>query len=91
MARLLSILALAAITSASPVQDLFYESLSSQAVINSKSVVSTEALQNHITSSKLKKRAEDLYKIAERSLDEYGHPTRVIGSEGKLCFLTAHS
>jgi aminopeptidase Y len=90
MAGLLSIIALAAITSASPVQNLLYESSSSQVVINSKSVVSTEALQNHITPAKLKKRAEDLYKIAERSLDEYGHPTRVIGSEGKLCYLITH-
>jgi len=33
--------------------------------------------------SVLKTHAEQLYKIAELSIDEYNHPTRVIGSKGQ--------
>lgn len=44
--------------------------------------VSSDALQQLINPDNLYKRAEQLFKIAESSIDEYGHPTRVIGSEG---------
>jgi aminopeptidase Y len=45
-------------------------------------LVDSEALQARISSTSLGKHANALYEIAKRSEDEYGHPTRVIGSEG---------
>lgn len=47
-------------------------------------LVDTEALQALISADALKKRAGILYNIAEKSEEEYGHPTRVIGSTGEL-------
>jgi hypothetical protein len=55
-----------------------------QALINTKPVITSEAIEDLITSKNLEKRAKELYKIAELSLDDYNHPTRVIGSPGKL-------
>ncbi|KKK23164.1 hypothetical protein P175DRAFT_0501298 [Aspergillus ochraceoroseus IBT 24754] len=49
-----------------------------------KALVSSSELQDHIHSSNLLDRAETLYSIAEQSVDEYNHPTRVIGSKGHL-------
>ncbi|KAL4892210.1 hypothetical protein BDV59DRAFT_54611 [Aspergillus ambiguus] len=49
-----------------------------------KELVSSEALQSHVDADNLLKRARDLYKIAELGIDEYNHPTRVIGSQGHL-------
>jgi len=48
-----------------------------------KVLVSSASLEADITKANLFKRAKDLYKIAELSHDEFNHPTRVIGSEGK--------
>jgi hypothetical protein len=48
-----------------------------------KKLVSTEALQASIKKDNLLARAEELYKIAKLGEEEYNHPTRVIGSEGK--------
>ncbi|CAG9944055.1 unnamed protein product [Clonostachys rosea f. rosea IK726] len=45
-------------------------------------LIDTDALQAKIKPANLEKRAESLYKIAELGEEEYGHPTRVIGSEG---------
>jgi aminopeptidase Y len=47
-----------------------------------KELVSSEALQSQIHVSNLLDRAKILYGLAERSIDEYNHPTRVIGSKG---------
>jgi aminopeptidase Y len=47
-----------------------------------KELVSSEALQSQIHVSNLIDRAKILYGLAERSIDEYNHPTRVIGSKG---------
>ncbi|TAQ84812.1 hypothetical protein B7494_g6873 [Chlorociboria aeruginascens] len=55
---------------------------SSQAIIKSKELVSSEAIQADITSKQLLKRAEHLFELAQLGTDEYGHPTRVVGSEG---------
>ncbi|KAL3450010.1 hypothetical protein BJX65DRAFT_294257 [Aspergillus insuetus] len=49
-----------------------------------KELVSSEALQSQIHVSNLLDRAKILYGLAERSIDEYNHPTRVIGSKGHL-------
>ncbi|KAG5981857.1 hypothetical protein E4U54_006537, partial [Claviceps lovelessii] len=47
-------------------------------------LVSTEALQGSVKMQHLWARAEKLYEIAKRSVAEYGHPTRVVGSQGHL-------
>ncbi len=44
--------------------------------------VETEALQDLVTEEGLRERAEALYNVSQKSVPEYGHPTRVIGSEG---------
>jgi aminopeptidase Y len=47
-----------------------------------KDLVSSEALQSHLHGKNLVKRANELFEIAQLSVDEYNHPTRVIGSKG---------
>ncbi|KAL2810810.1 hypothetical protein BJX63DRAFT_302138 [Aspergillus granulosus] len=49
-----------------------------------KELVSSEALQSQISVNNLLDRAKVLYGLAERGIDEYNHPTRVIGSKGHL-------
>ncbi|OJJ02275.1 hypothetical protein ASPVEDRAFT_83784 [Aspergillus versicolor CBS 583.65] len=49
-----------------------------------KELVSSSGLQDQIDVSNLLDRAKSLYSIAERGIDEYNHPTRVIGSQGHL-------
>ncbi|KAL4911061.1 hypothetical protein BDW74DRAFT_142358 [Aspergillus multicolor] len=49
-----------------------------------KPLVSSEELQSQIHVSNLLDRAKILYSLAERGIDEYNHPTRVIGSKGHL-------
>ncbi|KAG7663177.1 APE3 [[Candida] subhashii] len=49
---------------------------------NSLPEIDTDELQSLIGKKGLKKRAKELYKIAKSSVQEYGHPTRVIGSPG---------
>jgi aminopeptidase Y len=44
--------------------------------------IDTKKLQADIDIKKLVVRAEELAKIADLSLPEYNHPTRVIGSKG---------
>ncbi|KFY27513.1 hypothetical protein V493_03445 [Pseudogymnoascus sp. VKM F-4281 (FW-2241)] len=46
--------------------------------------VTSGALQQLINPQNLFSRAEELLDIAKLSIDEYGHPTRVIGSRGHL-------
>ncbi|KAI8629080.1 aminopeptidase [Xylariaceae sp. FL1651] len=45
-------------------------------------LVDTELLQASFSKESLLRRANDLYYIAKSSEEEFGHPTRVIGSEG---------
>lgn len=47
-----------------------------------KHLVSSEALQEQIDPASLLRRAKTLYRIAEQGIDEFNHPTRVIGSRG---------
>ncbi|KAL2854458.1 hypothetical protein BJY01DRAFT_205199 [Aspergillus pseudoustus] len=47
-------------------------------------LVSSEGLQSEIHINNLLDRAKVLYGLAERGIDEYNHPTRVIGSKGHL-------
>ncbi|KAI0391378.1 aminopeptidase [Xylariaceae sp. FL0594] len=48
----------------------------------SKPLVNTESLQAQISIDSLFERANALYEIAKTSEEEWGHPTRVIGSKG---------
>lgn len=52
-----------------------------------RKLVSSEALQEDINSKNLLQRANHLFELAELSIDEYGHPTRVIGSKGNFSFI----
>jgi hypothetical protein len=90
MARILSLLALSAVVGASTIQHPLQEN-SGQAVINNKPLVSSGALESHITSENLLKRAKQLYKIAELGAEEYNHPTRVIGSKGRFQSTNSYS
>ncbi|EPE29591.1 Zn-dependent exopeptidase [Glarea lozoyensis ATCC 20868] len=84
MKSLIPLLALSTIVASSTVQRPLQDASSSEAVVSSKSrpLVNSTQLQGHIHSDNLLKRAKELYKIAELGTAEYGHPTRVIGSEG---------
>lgn len=84
MSRILPFVALSALASASVLQQPLQQVSESQALINSKPTISSEKLQDLIKTENLKERSKELYKIAELSMDEYNHPTRVIGSPGKL-------
>lgn len=57
---------------------------SSSEELSSKPLIDTKALQDTIKAESLEKRAKEFYKIAQLGEDEYGHPTRVIGSKGEL-------
>jgi aminopeptidase Y len=85
MARLLSLLLGAAAVSA--INDPQQRPLTHPQASTSLDDVQpfTEALQARIHSKSLWKRAEKLYQLAEKSTEDYGHPTRVIGSKGRLC------
>ncbi|KKY28414.1 putative aminopeptidase y precursor [Phaeomoniella chlamydospora] len=52
--------------------------------VGEKPLINSPALQEKISANNLLKRAEKLYEIAESSIDQYNHPTRVIGSKGHL-------
>jgi aminopeptidase Y len=92
MYRFLYLVALSSLARSTVIQYPLHGSSDPQALISSsKELVSSKALQAHITSKNLLKRAEDLYKIAELGTDEYNHPTRVIGSEGRLQRVTCPS
>lgn len=47
-----------------------------------KPLVDSSEIQALVEQKNLLERAEDLYHVAELSIPEYGHPTRVIGSQG---------
>lgn len=49
-----------------------------------KPLVSSSALQSDVSSAALLDRANILFDISKSSIDEYGHPTRTIGSAGQF-------
>jgi aminopeptidase Y len=57
---------------------------SSPSVVGNGTAIDTKKLQSDIDIKKLVARAEELAKIADLSLPEYNHPTRVIGSKGEF-------
>ena len=58
-------------------------------ILKPKDLVDSSALEAHITEENLLKRANKLYEIAELGINEYNHPTRVIGSKGMELNLSA--
>lgn len=92
MARLSLVLALGGLSTALeiPLQLPWFSDSSHQLPLSGagpkhvldRPLVKTEALQAEISAFNLEKRAVALYSIAELGEDEYGHPTRVIGSAG---------
>lgn len=58
---------------------------SSPVVVSNGTTIDTKKLQADIDINKLVARAEALAKVADLSLPEYNHPTRVIGSQGENC------
>jgi aminopeptidase Y len=50
----------------------------------SKPLVNSTELQDLISGDRLLTRAKKLYEIAKLGEEEYNHPTRVIGSAGRL-------
>lgn len=50
---------------------------------DARELVNSAALQQRISPDNLLGRAKELYRLAETTIDEYGHPTRVIGSQGR--------
>ena len=51
-----------------------------------KPLVDSQSLQELINIDNLFKRSKDLYAVAELSMDEFNHPTRVIGSAGMCIY-----
>lgn len=87
MTRLIFITALSAVASASIIQLPLLSPINShisldRVTVESKPLVTTEAIQADIKSKNLLKRAEKLFEIAQLGVKEYNHPTRVIGSDG---------
>jgi hypothetical protein len=80
MYRLLSLVSAASLVAASAIQQPLRES--ETPLISTKELVSSTALEAHITKENLLDRAKQLFKIAELGAEEYNHPTRVIGSKG---------
>lgn len=81
--KLTALLVLASGILAAPLQDYFsVDELLWADTFNSLPEIDTTSLQNLIEVSALESRAKSLYNIALTSADEYGHPTRVIGSPG---------
>jgi aminopeptidase Y len=72
---------------ASPTQHPLLHTADQQTLINTKPLVSSQALQDDINEDNLLKRAKHLFKLAELADHEYNHPTRVIGSDGNRSLL----
>jgi aminopeptidase Y len=83
MLRNILLLTLSTFASASAIQQPLGLSPTTDSLIKNH-LVSSNAIQDDISSHALLKRAKHLFKLAELSLEEYNHPTRVIGSKGWL-------
>jgi aminopeptidase Y len=55
-----------------------------------KPLVTSDAIQGDIIAGNLLNRAYHLSDIADLGIEEYGHPTRVIGSQGNKLPLTTN-
>jgi len=61
----------------------------SQPEAGRKPLVDTELLQAQISIDSLFERANALYDLAKSSEEEWGHPTRVIGSSGMSIYMSS--
>lgn len=77
----LFLLTISSLATSSALQYPLGISTESQAFLK-KPLVSSGAIQDDINGDALLDRAKHLFSLAELSLDEYNHPTRVIGSPG---------
>lgn len=85
MYRLFALAGISTLVLGSAIQKPLHESDHQAPLIShSKELVSSTALEAQITKENLLKRAKTLFKIAEHGIEEYNHPTRVIGSKGKF-------
>ncbi|KAF4635132.1 hypothetical protein G7Y89_g2965 [Cudoniella acicularis] len=84
MKSFLSLISLSTLAASSAIQHPLHDVSDPQAPISTKALVSSRALQDHITAENLLKRAKHLYEIAKLGTEQYGHPTRVIGSGGHI-------
>jgi len=86
MYNFFSLIALSSAIRISAVQYPLQEASNSQALISdvNKPEIDTGTLQGHLTAKNLLKRAKKLFEIAELGAEEYNHPTRVIGSAGRV-------
>jgi aminopeptidase Y len=76
----------AAVTGATALQIPLFASNNQAPLVagESKPLVNTTELQDLISGDRLMARAKKLYEIAKLGEAEYNHPTRVIGSAGRL-------
>ena len=88
MYRLYVLSFLCALTFSSPTQHPLLHTADQQTLINTKPLVSSQALQDDINQDNLLKRAKHLFNLAKLADHEYNHPTRVIGSDGNRSLLT---
>jgi hypothetical protein len=82
MLRTLAFLAISSLAASSTIQYPLGVQSDPDAVTK-KPIVTSEGIQDDISADALLDRAQHLFSLAELSLDEYNHPTRVIGSKGK--------
>jgi aminopeptidase Y len=85
MYRLFALVSIPALVIAAVIQQPLHDSHHQASLIsNSKELVNSNTLEAHITKESLLKRAKALSKIADEGIQEYNHPTRVVGSKGSL-------
>jgi aminopeptidase Y len=81
MVRNLVLLSLSSLAASSAIQYPLIQKADSGTLVK-KPLVSSKAIQHDIKKDALLERAKHLSTLADLSLEEYGHPTRVIGSKG---------
>jgi len=85
MYSFLSVVGLASLVAASAIQQPLSDTdRQTPLTSDSKQLVSSTALESHITKNNLLERAKHLFEIAKLGAEEYNHPTRVIGSKGHI-------
>ena len=80
----LAALVLPLLVTASQVQEPLLDNHAPVNLVIKKPLITSEALQADIDVKQLLSRAKHLFELAKLSIDEYAHPTRVIGSKGEL-------
>ena len=78
------LITISTVVAASVIQHPLLKQVDTRPLKNTKPLISSDAIQDDISTDKLLARAKYLSNLAELSFEEYNHPTRVIGSQGKL-------